>query len=57
MSAEEQKWLIRIILKDMHLGLSTKQILYVFHPDSSEVYDLSNSLLKVGSHDNVGSLL
>ncbi|BES90790.1 DNA ligase [Nesidiocoris tenuis] len=47
MSAEEQKWLIRIILKDMHLGLSTKQILYVFHPDSSEVYDLSNSLLKV----------
>ncbi|KAF6216000.1 hypothetical protein GE061_000337 [Apolygus lucorum] len=47
MSADEQKWFLRIILKDMHLGLSNKQIMYIFHPDSSEVFDLSNSLLKV----------
>uniref|UniRef100_A0A0A9ZG36 DNA ligase 4 n=2 Tax=Lygus hesperus TaxID=30085 RepID=A0A0A9ZG36_LYGHE len=47
MSADEQKWFLRVILKDMHLGLSNKQILYIFHPDSTEVFDLSNSLLKV----------
>ena len=46
-SALEQKWLIRMILKDMKLGLSENSILYAFHPDARDLYDVTNSLEKV----------
>lgn len=47
MSAKEQKWLIRIILKDMKLRMGHSRVLGVFHPDAKEVYDVSNSLVKI----------
>jgi DNA ligase-4 len=47
MSAEEQKWLIRMLLKDMKLGLGQSRIFGIYHPDAQELYDVSNNLLKV----------
>ena len=45
-NAEEQKWLIRILLKDVKLGLSENVIFKCYHPDARELYDSSNSLRK-----------
>lgn len=49
-SAELQKWIIRIILKDLHLGMGHKGILNALHPDGAELYANSNSLLDVSIH-------
>ncbi|KAL6115478.1 lig4 [Pungitius sinensis] len=46
-SALEQKWLIRMILKDMKLGISKETVLQVFHPDAAELYNVSTDLKKV----------
>ncbi|XP_018322080.1 DNA ligase 4 [Agrilus planipennis] len=46
-SAKEQKWLIRIILKDMKLGIGQDSILNTFHPDAVEFYASNSSLTKV----------
>lgn len=46
-SALEQKWLIRMILKDMKLGVSKETVLQVFHPDSPDLYNVSTDLNKV----------
>lgn len=46
-SALEQKWLIRMILKDMKLGISKETILQVFHPDATELYNVTTDLNKV----------
>nr|XP_057907102.1 DNA ligase 4 [Doryrhamphus excisus] len=46
-SALEQKWLIRMILKDMKLGISKETVLQVFHPDASELYNVTTDLSKV----------
>lgn len=46
-SALEQKWLIRIILKDMKLGISKETVLQVFHPDAAELYNVNTDLNKV----------
>jgi DNA ligase-4 len=47
LSADEQKWLIRMLLKDMKFGLGQKFIFSVYHQDALELYDVSNNLLKV----------
>ncbi|XP_049793144.1 DNA ligase 4 isoform X5 [Schistocerca nitens] len=47
MSEMEQKWLIRMILKDMKLGVGHIGIFNAFHPDASALYDVSNDLSKV----------
>lgn len=47
MSAQEQKWLIRIVLKDMRLGLGHGRVLSAYHPDARELYDFTNSLQQV----------
>lgn len=47
MSAQEQKCLIRIVLKDMRLGMGTNRVLNAFHPDARELYDFTNSLQQV----------
>lgn len=48
MSAVEQKWLIRIILKNFRLsGAGRKPLLDAYHPDAQELYDVSNDLEKV----------
>ncbi|KAM4711049.1 LOW QUALITY PROTEIN: DNA ligase 4 [Anableps anableps] len=46
-SALEQKWLIRMILKDMKLGVSKETVLQVFHPDATELYNVNTDLKKV----------
>ncbi|KAG9335030.1 hypothetical protein JZ751_006171 [Albula glossodonta] len=46
-SALEQKWLIRMILKDMKLGMSKETALQVFHPDAPELYNVTTDLDKV----------
>ncbi|XP_002166379.2 DNA ligase 4 isoform X1 [Hydra vulgaris] len=45
--ALEQKWIIRILLKEIRLGMSENTILPLFHPDALELYNISNSLHKV----------
>ncbi|KAI5711052.1 hypothetical protein M8J76_010028 [Diaphorina citri] len=49
MSALEQKWLIRILLKSPHMGLGGSHILDAFHPDASDLYDVCHNLEKVCS--------
>ncbi|XP_049609405.1 DNA ligase 4 [Syngnathus scovelli] len=57
-SALEQKWLIRMILKDMKLGISKETVLQVFHPDAAELYNVNTDLSKVCEqlHDPAVSL-
>lgn len=50
MSALEQKWLIRIVLRNVKLvGLSEKTVLSMYHPDAKELYDVCNDLEHVCS--------
>ncbi|KAL6068764.1 DNA ligase, variant 2 [Balamuthia mandrillaris] len=46
-TAVEQKWLVRIILKELKMGLSEKLILNYFHPDAVELFNVTSSLRKV----------
>ncbi|XP_003477632.1 DNA ligase 4 [Cavia porcellus] len=46
-SALEQKWLIRMIVKDLKLGFSEKTILSVFHNDAAELHNVTTDLEKV----------
>lgn len=48
-SAIEQKWLIRMILKEMKVGLSQQSILSTFHPDAEDLFNVTNNLAKVCS--------
>jgi DNA ligase-4 len=48
-SAQEQKWLIRVIMKELKVGLSENSILSVFHPDALDLFSVSSSLEKVCS--------
>lgn len=50
LAALEQKWLIRMILKDLKIGLSQQSVFAVFHPDADEMYNVNNSLEKVSFH-------
>ncbi|XP_005097120.1 DNA ligase 4 [Aplysia californica] len=47
LSATEQKWLIRMIVKELKVGLSQASVLAVFHPDAEELYNVNNNLEKV----------
>ncbi|XP_071447729.1 DNA ligase 4 isoform X2 [Hetaerina americana] len=47
MSALEQKWVIRIILKTIKLHLGTTSIFNTFHPDARGLFDVRNDLEKV----------
>ncbi|KAG8188782.1 hypothetical protein JTE90_009176 [Oedothorax gibbosus] len=46
-SALEQKWMIRMILKDMKLGICENSILNAFHIDARDLYNVTNSLEKI----------
>lgn len=46
-SAIEQKWLIRLLLKSMNLGIAHTKILNIYHRDANELYDVCNDLIKV----------
>lgn len=49
-TAQEQRWLLRIILKDMHIGMKEDSILTMLHADAKELYnsvcDLHQTCLK-----------
>jgi DNA ligase-4 len=61
MNALEQKWLVKVILKDMKIGAHEK-ILGTFHPKALEIYFHTNNLrqvflkIKDGSIDRIGQL-
>lgn len=46
-SAEQQKWLIRILLKDLKLGLGQAVILKAFHKDAEELFNVTTNLEEV----------
>ncbi|OWA54118.1 DNA ligase 4 [Hypsibius exemplaris] len=47
MNAGELKWLLRIILKDLKLGMGHEKIMDVFHPDASDLFDVCMNLSTV----------
>ena len=47
MSAVELKWLIRMIVKELKIGLSQASVLSVYHPDAEEFYNVNNNMEKV----------
>jgi len=49
LSALQLKWLIRIILKDLKIGIKELTIFESFHPDAMNLYNFSSSLEKVCS--------
>ncbi|KAG9492228.1 hypothetical protein GDO78_000637 [Eleutherodactylus coqui] len=46
-TALEQKWLIRMIIKDMKLGFSQQTVFGIFHPDAAELHNVTTDLEKV----------
>jgi len=46
-SALENKWVARIILRDMHLGVLENSVLKAFHPDALDLYGVCTDLRKV----------
>lgn len=46
-SAEEQKWLIRILLKSMGLGIGEQRVFDLLHPNAKYVYQRCTSLSRV----------
>ncbi|KAG8517013.1 DNA ligase 4 [Galemys pyrenaicus] len=46
-SALEQKWLIRMILKDLKLGFSQQTVFSVFHSDAAELHNVTTDLERV----------
>lgn len=47
MDAEELMWLVRIILRQIHIGATEKTILLAFHPDAESLFNVSSSLRRV----------
>jgi DNA ligase 4 len=47
LDALQLKWLIRIILKDLKVGMKEATILDAFHPDALDLYNFTSSLEKV----------
>jgi DNA ligase-4 len=45
--ALEQKWIVRIMLKDLKIGLRHERVLNFLHPDAPEMYNHTNDLHKV----------
>ena len=45
-TAEEIKWIIRIILKDLKINIKIETVLRAFHPDAHDYFNLTNSLLE-----------
>lgn len=43
-NAQEMKWIIMIILKDLKLGTSEKSIFHEFHPDAEDLFNVTCDL-------------
>ncbi|KAF8433261.1 ATP dependent DNA ligase domain-containing protein [Boletus edulis BED1] len=46
-TAEEQKWIVRIVLKDMVISVKETTVLSVFHPDAEDLFNTCSDLKKV----------
>ncbi|KAH6915882.1 DNA ligase 4 [Coprinopsis sp. MPI-PUGE-AT-0042] len=46
-TADEQRWIIRIILKDMQISVKETTVFAVFHPDAQDLYNTCSDLKKV----------
>jgi len=46
-SASEQKWLMRIVFRDLKVGLRHESVLAYFHPDANERYNTCCNLRQV----------
>ncbi|KAI0766955.1 DNA ligase 4 [Trametes elegans] len=46
-TSEEQKWIARIILKDMTISVKENTVFGVFHPDAYDLYNTCSDLKKV----------
>lgn len=46
-TADYLKWIIRVILKEVRIGLGKDSILNIFHPNAAELYSNINDLAKV----------
>ncbi|GAA5909260.1 hypothetical protein JCM6882_003781 [Rhodosporidiobolus microsporus] len=47
MTASEMKWLIRIILRDLKIGIGEKTIFNQLHPDAMEVFNTCSDIKRV----------
>ncbi|GAA5972708.1 hypothetical protein JCM11641_002986 [Rhodosporidiobolus odoratus] len=47
LTAEEMKWLIRIILRDLKIGMGEKTIFDQLHPDAMEVFNTCSDVKRV----------
>lgn len=57
MTANEQKWLTRIILKCLRIGIPDGQVLKLIHPDAPAIFDVRMNLsevIKIFSHAKDG---
>ncbi|GLT97393.1 hypothetical protein SLE2022_149600 [Rubroshorea leprosula] len=43
-NAQEMKWVVMIILKDLKLGISEKSIFHEFHPDAEDLFNVTCDL-------------
>ncbi|KAK4775383.1 hypothetical protein SAY86_010318 [Trapa natans] len=43
-NAQEMKWIVMIILKDLKLGISEKSIFHEFHPDAEDLFNVTCDL-------------
>ncbi|KAI8565875.1 hypothetical protein RHMOL_Rhmol03G0295200 [Rhododendron molle] len=43
-NAQEMKWIVMIILKDLKLGVSEKSIFHEFHPDADDLFNVTCDL-------------
>lgn len=46
-TSDELLWIIRIILKDLKVGMKYEKVLEYFHPDAPEYYNATSSLREV----------
>ncbi|KAM0753969.1 ATP-dependent DNA ligase [Meredithblackwellia eburnea MCA 4105] len=47
MTALEQKWMIRIILRDLKIGMGERSVFQAFHPDGMELFNTCSDILRV----------
>ena len=41
---DEQKWIVRIILRDLKLGVGHESILKAYHPDAHDLFNATSDL-------------
>ena len=46
-SARELRWLTRMVMKELKIGLSQASVFAVFHQDAEDLYNVKMSLKKV----------